>query len=136
MSVCRTRVSYTPGLGSCGNGFSSLSFVLKLVRVSDNARLRVLGTLRTMRSRSRRDATGGRSDSSLDVDGVEDVIEGDRLPRGLMASMRTSRTSETDIVASDAISRTSVDERGHVVKTTKYDTEPLRENVAGLGRVT
>lgn len=53
-----------------------------------------------------------------------------------MASMRTSRSSETDIVASDAISRARVDERGFVVKTTKYDIELEREKFAGWGSVT
>ena len=53
-----------------------------------------------------------------------------------MASMRTSRRSETEMVASEAISRARFNERGFVVNTTKYDIELEREKVAGWGRVT
>ena len=47
-----------------------------------------------------------------------------------------SRESDTDTVASAAISRASMVDRGVVVKTTKYDIEPEREKLAGWGRVT
>lgn len=89
----------------------------------------------TTRLRSRREAVGGWSDSSLDVDVVEEDVVG-VLYRGVMASIRTSRSRETDMVASDAISRARVKDRGAVVKTTKYEIELVREKLAGCGNVT
>ena len=50
--------------------------------------------------------------------------------------MRMSRKSETEMVASAAISRARVVDRGFVVKTTKYDIELVREKLAGWGSVT
>ena len=50
--------------------------------------------------------------------------------------MRMSRKSETEMVASAAISRARVVDRGFVVKTTKYDIELEREKFAGWGSVT
>ncbi len=47
-----------------------------------------------------------------------------------------SRISETEMVASAAISRARVADRGLVVKTTKYDIELLREKLEGCGSVT
>lgn len=47
-----------------------------------------------------------------------------------------SRNSETEMVASAAISRARVVDRGFVVKTTKYDIELVRVNLAGWGSVT
>ena len=47
-----------------------------------------------------------------------------------------SRNSETEMVASAAISRARVVDRGFVVKTTKYDIELVREKLAGWGSVT
>lgn len=43
---------------------------------------------------------------------------------------------ETEIVASAAISRDSVEHRGMVVNTTKYGTDEERENVTDVGKVT
>ena len=90
----------------------------------------------TTRVRRRRDATGGVPASSSDVVGV-DVDAGETRPCGaLIASMRTSRRSETEIVASAAISRASDTDRGFVVNTTKYDSALDRAKVAGCGSVT
>jgi hypothetical protein len=41
-----------------------------------------------------------------------------------------------EMVASEAISRARFDERGVVVKTTKYGMEEARENVTEAGKVT
>ncbi len=47
----------------------------------------------------------------------------------------TSRMSETDIVASEAISRVKDSDRGVVVNTTKYGREEERGKVRLVGRV-
>lgn len=50
--------------------------------------------------------------------------------------MVTWLKTEMEIVASEAISRASVEDRGVVVKTTKYGMEEARENVTDVGNVT
>ena len=146
-SVCSTLLSTMFAGGSCGSGFSRASsrelgrepeWSRLLSRVSDVERART-GLLTTRRS-SRREATGGMSDSSPDVVGVDAEV-GECAPgrgpqRGTIASMRTSRMSETEMVESTAISRAMVAERGFVVNTTKYEMALAREKVAGWGSVT
>jgi hypothetical protein len=50
--------------------------------------------------------------------------------------MVTWLKTEMEMVASEAISRARAEDRGVVVKTTKYGIEEARENVTDVGNVT
>ena len=74
------------------------------------------------------------SESELDrVEEVDDDGECEGVEREF--TMVTWRKRETEIVASTAISRASIGERGFVVKTTKKGTDADRGKVEGTGRV-
>lgn len=131
-SVCMARVSEIP-LGTGGNGLSLDSEWMRfppsegVPDIEDSE-----GVLLTTRCKSRRLELVVASESSLRlVDEREGVLIGDGRER-----MLTWRSNVTDIVASVAISRARVEERGLVVNTTKKGMDPGREKDDGSGSVT
>lgn len=133
MFVWRVRDSEnvdTNGISGKGFSFESGGFDssgVRGIRISGGGVFLCL----TTRFRSLEREDGGVSDSSPEHDGVQGGVggrDGDSL-------IFTWRSSETDIVASAAISRARDDDRGVVVNTTKYGMEVAREKVTGLGRV-
>ena len=90
------------------------------------------GVLLTTRCKSLRLVLVGTSDSSLEL---EDEWEGVYVGDG-RDNMLTWRSNDTVIVASEAISRARLDDRGFVVKTTKKGIDPGLWNVDGSGKVT
>lgn len=126
-SVCNDRVSETP----CGMGGSGLFFgaAFAVLFPSDDKEGELFAT---RRSRLRFVVVGGASDSSpeLELASALGLYRGEGRDKTV-----TCRRSVTEMVASAAISRASVDERGLVVKTTKKGMYPERGNVGGSGKV-
>lgn len=114
----------TVSVGSRGRGLSTdFAWLSEVADMSS----RVLAR----RRRRLRSFSCGASFSSPELDGVCGGEGSDTV-----SVMTICRWSVTEIVASEAISRARLGDRGVVVKTTKKGIEELREKVTDVGKVT